>query len=78
MYLIKGDKLTRHEVVHFIQVYHMNVEFFNVQIKTKTLFLVVNFNSIYDFIQIMFNGNRKYGNVKCALLKKVHLKKKNE
>lgn len=53
MYLIKGNKLTRHEVVHFIQVYHMNVEFFNVQIKTKTLFLVVNFNSIYDFIQIV-------------------------
>lgn len=55
MYLIKGDKLTRHKVV---QVYHMNVEFFNVQIKTKTFFLVVNFNSIYDFIQIVLNGNR--------------------
>lgn len=76
MYLIKSNKLTRHEVVHFIQLYHMNVEFFNVQIKTKTLFLVVNFNSIYDFIQIVFNGNRKYSTVKCALLKKVHLKKK--
>lgn len=58
MYLIKGNKFTIHRVVHFIQLYHMNVEFFNVQIKTKTLFLVVNFNSIYDFIQIVLNGNR--------------------
>lgn len=58
MYLIKGNKFTIHRVVNFIQLYHMNVEFFNVQIKTKTLFLVVNFNSIYDFIQIVLNGNR--------------------
>lgn len=60
----------------------MNVEFFNVQIKTKTLFLVVNFNSIYDFIQIVLNGNRwnsnfwKYGIVKCTLMKKGEIKKK--
>lgn len=63
MYLIKGNKFTIHRVVHFIQLYHMNVEFFNLQIKTKTLFLVVNFNLIYDFIQIVLYGNRWNFNV---------------
>lgn len=66
MYLIKGNKFTIHKVVHFIQLYHMNVEFFNVQIKTKRYFLLlisIQFMILFKLCLLVIDGILMFENM---------------